>query len=188
MPRSPAADAPARGAGKAGIPLLLTLAATGIGLLETLLPRPLPFVKPGLANVVTVFAILSCGRGMGIRVNLYRSILVALASGTLATPSFLLSLGGGLASAAAMGALAFLVPSILSVTGLSIAGSLASMGAQLAIASAVIPGLPLDALVPAACVWGVVSGGIVGIAAVQALNSELPLFRRIRLVGDGHAG
>jgi heptaprenyl diphosphate synthase len=170
------------------VPVLLTLAATGIGILETLLPRPLPFVKPGLANVVTVFAVIACGRGMAFRVNIFRSILVALVSGTLATPSFLLSLGGGLASATAMSALVPLVPSVISVTGLSIAGSLSSMGAQLALASLVVPGLPLAALVPAACVWGLLSGSVVGMAALQALRTDLPLFRRLRLVGKARAG
>jgi len=173
---------------KAPARLLLVLAATGIGLLETLLPRPVPFIKPGLANVVTVFAVLTCGRWSGIRINLLRSVLVSLVSGTIATPSFLLSLSGGIASAAVMGALAALVPSVLSVTGLSIAGGLASMGAQLAAASLVIPGLPLRALIPAACLWGMISGALVGTAAVQALRSELPLFRRIRLVGTCDAG
>jgi heptaprenyl diphosphate synthase len=188
MQRSPAREPTRAGGGSAGIPVLLTLAATGIGLLETLLPRPMPFIKPGFANVVTVFAVLACGRGMAFRVNILRSFLVALASGTLATPSFLLSLGGGLASTAAMSMLVALVPTVLSVTGLSIAGSLASLGVQLVIAAAVVPGLPIRALVPAACIWGVLSGALVGMGAVLALRSDLPLFRRIRLVEDAEAG
>ncbi|NLP04743.1 Gx transporter family protein [Candidatus Fermentibacteria bacterium] len=151
--------------GSSGRILFLALAATVTGILESFLPRPMPFIKPGLANVVTVLAVLSGGLYDGLRVNLLRSAAVALATGSLATPSFLLSIAGATASAAAMGFARPLVPGFLSVTGLSVLGSAASMASQLALAAAVIPGLPVAALVPVLAVWAAAAGVLTGILA-----------------------
>lgn len=153
------------------------MAATAAGVLESFLPRPMPFMKPGLANVVTVLAVLSGGLYDGLRVNLLRAIAVALATGSLATPSFLLSIAGATASAIAMGAARPLVPGVLSVTGLSVVGSAASMASQLALAAAVIPGLPVSALVPVLTAWAAAAGILTGAAA--AMLSRL---------GDGRSG
>lgn len=162
----PAARTGARASGgSSGRILSLALAATVTGVLESFLPRPMPFIKPGLANAVTVLAVLSGGMFDGLRVNLLRSVAVALATGSMATPSFILSLAGAASSAVAMGAARPLVPGFLSVTGLSVLGSSASMAAQLAVAGVLIPGLPVAALVPVLAVWAAAAGIVTGVAA-----------------------
>ena len=113
------------------IEVLLVLLAIGAGVIENIIPRPIPFIKPGLANVITVAAIARYGFWTGLRLNILRSTGAALVIGTLATPTYLLSLSGGIASALLMGS----VKKILSVTGMSVAGSLGSLSVQLLTAS-----------------------------------------------------
>ncbi len=150
--------------------VLLVLLATGAGLLESLLPRPVPFMKPGLANVVTVAAVMRYGMMMGIRINILRATGSALFLGTLATPTFALSLSGSIASAVIMG----LVCRYLSVTGTSVSGSLFSVWTQLLVATFLLPGLPLLELVLPVSLWGFLSGTFTGILAVVLLRKGFP--------------
>ena len=150
--------------------VLLVIIATGAGLIENLLPRPLPFVKPGLANIVTAAAVWKYGTMSGIRVNLLRSTGAAIFLGTLATPSYILSLGGGAVSAAAMGS----VRRFLSVPAMSAAGSIASLMAQLILAGWLLPGLPLRPLVMPVVLWGALSGVLTGTAAAALMNRGFP--------------
>ncbi len=144
--------------------------AVALGVLESLVPRPLPFAKPGLANIAAIAALVRSGAPMALRVNVLRTVASALFLGTLATPTFLLSLSGGVASVLAMS----LAVRLLSVTGTSVAGSLASMGAQLAVASLLLPGLPAMGIAPFLAAWGTATGAVTGIAAVLLLRRGFP--------------
>jgi len=152
------------------IEVLLVLLAIGAGVIENIIPRPIPFIKPGLANVITVAAIARYGFWTGLRVNILRSTGAALVIGTIATPTYLLSLIGGIASALLMGS----VKKILSVTGMSVAGSLGSLSAQLLTASVLLPGLPAGALLLPLIMWGTLSGTITGIVAIVLLKRGFP--------------
>lgn len=152
------------------IEVLLVLLAIGAGVIENIIPRPIPFIKPGLANVITVAAIAKYGFWTGLRVNILRSTGAALVIGTLATPTYLLSLTGGIASAFVMGS----VKKILSVTGMSVAGSMGSLSAQLLTASALLPGLPAGTLLLPLLMWGTLSGTITGIVAIVLLKRGFP--------------
>jgi len=150
--------------------VILTLMAVSLGVIEGMVPKPIPFLRPGLANIATVAGILRIGPAAGIRINLFRSVGAAIFLGTLATPTFVLSLSGGLASAMVMG----WTRNLFSVTGLSVAGSLASISAQLGAASMVLPGLPLQALLLPAVAWGTLAGLITGISAGLLLRRGFP--------------
>ena len=152
------------------IEVLLVMLAIGAGVIENLIPRPVPFIKPGLANVVTVAAIAKYGFWTGLRVNIFRSTGAAFFIGTLATPTYLLSLFGGIASALVMGS----VKRIFSVTGMSVAGSLGSLSIQLLTASMLLPGLPTASLLLPLSIWGTLSGTITGIVAIALLKRGFP--------------
>lgn len=161
------------GNGRGPSVLLLVIAGTALGFAESLLPRPVPFLKPGLANIAGVIAAVTMGTRGALRVNATRSLAVALATGTLATPSFALSISSALSSAVLMGACSRLVPGRLSITALSVAGSAAGMAAQLLAACVILPGLPVRALMPPAAAWAVVSGAVVGIASASLMRSGM---------------
>ncbi|MEN8209416.1 MAG: Gx transporter family protein [Candidatus Fermentibacteria bacterium] len=152
------------------IEALLVILAVGAGVIESVIPRPVPFIKPGLANVITVAAIVKYGFWTGLRVNILRSTGAAIFIGTLATPTYLLSLFGGIASALMMGS----VKRIFSITGMSVAGSLGSLSAQLLSASVILPGLPAASLLLPLTIWGTLSGTITGIVAIVLLKKGFP--------------
>lgn len=165
----------------------LSSAAIVLGLLDGLLPRPLPFLKLGLANVVTVVAVMRRGVLTAVWVNATRSLMVALVMGTIATPTFALSVGGSAASALSMAAASLLAPRIISVVGVSMTGAVSSLMAQLAMASIMLPGLPVRPLVPALALWGCISGALIGLAANALLRRRVlePLLGVAQLRGVG---
>ena len=149
---------------------VLILMATALGVIDSFIPRPLPFMKIGLANVAAVIAVVRYGFVKTLELNLLRAFAVALITGLFATPSFLLSLSGAVASAVVMGGLIKVLSEKISIIGLSVAGAVASLWAQLFVAALVLTGLPLQNIVLLLTLWGVISGGAVGLLAQKAVN------------------
>ncbi len=159
---------------------ILILTATALGVVDSLIPRPVPFMKLGLANVAAVIAVVRYGFLKTLELNLFRAFAVALITGLLATPSFLLSISGAAASATAMGLLRKLQPDRFSMAGLSAAGAVASLWAQLLVASLILPGLPLQNIVLLLTLWGVISGVAIGLLAQKAMgrNPDIEVLRK----------
>jgi len=80
---------------------LAALAIT-IHLLENALPSPLPGVKPGLANVVTIVVLCRYGWGAAAWVTGLRVLAGSLLLGTFLAPTFALSLAGAVCALAAL--------------------------------------------------------------------------------------
>ncbi|TPW14001.1 MAG: heptaprenyl diphosphate synthase, partial [Halothiobacillaceae bacterium] len=66
----------------------LTAIAITIHILESALPSPLPGIKPGLANAVTVAALVLFGWRTAVWVGLLRVVVGSLIIGTFLTPTF----------------------------------------------------------------------------------------------------
>lgn len=113
---------------------LLSAYAIGLHGFESLLPSPIPWLRLGLANIITLVTLLLYGMRPAIMVTLIRVILVSLFTGTFLGPSFLLSFGGGITSTLAMGFVTSAAPRLFSVIGLSIIGALFHNIAQLFLA------------------------------------------------------
>ncbi len=73
-----------------------------IHILEAGLPSPVPGIKPGLANVITLVVMLRHGWALAAWVVLLRVLVSALLLGTFLTPTFLLSAAGAAASLAGL--------------------------------------------------------------------------------------
>ncbi len=144
---------------------VLILLAVALGVADSLLPRPVPFMKIGLANVPAVVSAVRLGMRRTLALNTARSLTVALITGSLATPAFLMSMAGAAASAVIMSAASRGYPGLFSMTGVSICGACASLWGQLAVAAAVLPGLPVGALAFPVSLWGIGTGAVVGLAA-----------------------
>ena len=149
---------------------ILILTATALGVVDSLIPRPVPFMKLGLANVPAVIAVYRYGLLKTLELNLLRAFAVALITGLLATPSFLLSISGAAVSAVTMGMLQRISKNRISLTGVSIAGAVASLWIQLLVASLVLSGFPLQNIVLFLTFWGILSGAVVGVVAQKTLN------------------
>src|SRR4030042_2865244 len=101
---------------------------------ESLLPTPIPWLRLGLANIITLTALVLYGIRVAITVTLIRVILSSLFTGTFLGPAFILSLGGGVTSTLAMGIVLSITPRLFSIIGLSLIGALFHNIAQLILA------------------------------------------------------
>ena len=137
--------------------------AIGLSLAEAVIPSPVPGVKPGLANIVTLLVLQRHGMRAAAWVSLLRVVAGSLILGTFLSPSFALSLGGAVASLAALALARGLPPSLFGAVSSSILSSFAHIAGQLAIVYLwLIPHTGLLYLVPifaaAALLFGTVNG------------------------------
>jgi len=124
---------PARTRAAVATALLMGLASV-LGLVEAAVAVPVPGARLGLANVAVVVALVALGPSRALAVSLGRVVIVALAAGTIAGPVFALAVGGAVASWSAMCLVARLVPGV-TVVGISAAGGVAHVLAQLSVAA-----------------------------------------------------
>jgi heptaprenyl diphosphate synthase len=138
---------------------------------EGLFPSPLPFVRLGLANVVTLFALLTVGVRAAVAVVVLRVAVASVLAGTLAGPAFALSMAGGLAAALGMGAAARLGAPPLGVVGVSMIGAACHNLAQLGVVAWLLAGAGAAwGLVPIALLVSAGAGLVTGLAARFALD------------------
>lgn len=93
--------------------------------LEAMLPLPTPWVKLGLANIMTLVALVFLGFRAAVEVTLLRVLLGSVLGGTFLGPTFFLSLAGGLASVGVMGLLYREGRRAFSLVGISVAAAYA---------------------------------------------------------------
>lgn len=144
------------------IAALAALAIT-IQVAEAALPSPVPGVKPGLANVITLYVLFTAGWRAAVQVAVLRVLGASLLLGTFGSPAFVLSLSGALAAVASMG-LTHRLPATGPV-GVSAVAGMAHMGAQFLVAWTwllPVPGLVhlLPVLLSFALGFGILSGMI----------------------------
>lgn len=149
----------------------LAAAAVGLTLVEAAIPLPIPGIKPGLANIVTLVVLVRYGWRMAAWVSLLRVVAGALLLGSFLTPTFLLSLAGAVASLAVLAALRGLHPIILGPVGLSVLAAFAHVGAQLAVVDLwLMPGISLIALAPLFLAAAWLTGLVNGLVAARLLT------------------
>jgi heptaprenyl diphosphate synthase len=76
----------------------MTAVALGLTILESAIPTPLPGVKPGLANIVTLIVLARYGWRTAAWVSLLRVVAGSLLFGNFLAPGFFLSLSGAVLS------------------------------------------------------------------------------------------
>ena len=157
---------------------LLTALALGLSWMERFIPLqllvPLPGIKLGLANLVTLFALYFLGGRMALAILCVRCLLGSLFGGGVT--AFCFSITGGLLALAVM-ALARRLP-LLSVYGVSILGAAAHHVGQILVAVAllrsgyVVAYLPFLLLV--AIATGFLTGAISSALFRAMLAADLP--------------
>lgn len=153
--------------------ILVAVAAT-LQVAESLVPKPLPWVRLGLANGVTLLVIVRMGAPPALAVAGIRVVLGGLLLGTFGSPPFLLSAAGAAAAWLVMAIAWRAAAPPLSVLGVSVLGSVAHGAAQLA-ALAALFGLGRGALglLPALTITAVPLGLVTG-AVILAVHRRLP--------------
>lgn len=152
---------------------LLSAYALALHGFESMFPSPVPWLRLGLANIVTLITLLFYGLRAAVTVTLIRVVLASFLNGTFLGPAFLLSLGGGILSTLSMGFFASLTPRLFSATGLSLIGALFHNGTQLLLAYALfiqrIEALLL--ITPLIALLGTLTGTINGIVSELIINN-----------------
>lgn len=147
---------------------LLTSLALIVSYVEFLIPIPMgiPGVKPGLANLVIVWALYTMKPGEALLVNIMRILLAGFLFGNLSM--ILYSVAGALASFLAM----YLVKKSgwLNVTGVSIVGGILHNMGQLALAAAVLETSSLVYYAPVLVGAGAVTGFLIGAVSQEVLR------------------
>jgi heptaprenyl diphosphate synthase len=143
----------------------LTALAIGLQVLEAMFPSPLPGVKPGIANIVTLYVLVQYGFGTAAWVSLLRVFASSLLLGHFLSPAFVLSLSGALFSLAALWLAHHLPKPYFSVVTLSILAAFAHIAGQLFIVRLwLIPHAGVAYLIPifalSALVFGLLNGFI----------------------------
>jgi uncharacterized membrane protein len=153
--------------------LIIGLAALAavIQVLEGALPSPLPGVKPGLANVITLVALLRHGPVVATGVAITRVVAASIYLGTFLSPGFLLSGAGALAALAVGVSLHRVTAGRLSAIGLAAPMAVGHMSAQLTLAWVLLlPGPGLLLLAPPLLSFALVAGLATGIIADRLMR------------------
>ncbi len=162
--------------------LIGLLAAMGIILhfIESLLPAiaPVPGAKLGLANIITLMAIVVLGIKGGGQVLFLRVFLGSLMAGTFLTLPFYLSLAGGILAFISMSITLFWAKEKFSLVGVSILGALSHNIGQLLAVAVIIGNLGVFYYLPYLALLAIPTGLLVGMGARYSLNA-LPGIRRI---------
>ena len=115
---------------------LLSAYAIALHGFESLVPMPIPWLRVGLANIITLTTLILFGFRAAMMVTLVRVTLASLFIGSFLGPGFILSMGGGVLGTIAMGLVLALAPRTFGPVGLSLIGAFFHNLAQLILAYA----------------------------------------------------
>lgn len=147
--------------------------AIGLSLVEAALPSPLPGVKPGLANIVTLLVLAQFGMRAAIWVSLLRVVAGSLLLGSFLSPSFVLSLSGAAASLAALALVQYLPEKWFGPVTLSIAAAFAHIAGQMAVVYLwLIPHAGILYLAPVFAAAAVLFGTVNGMVAAHLMGER----------------
>lgn len=157
------------------ITTLAILLAAGIvlNLLESMIPifNVLPGAKLGLANVVTMLAMVWFGPFYALLLGILRSALVGMLSGAV---TMLLYGGvGTLLSVGAMWCFLRIFKDKISMAGLSMLGAFFFNAGQVAVSAAVVHNIQMFRYLPVLTLISTVSGLLTGIAAQKISEKRM---------------
>jgi heptaprenyl diphosphate synthase len=148
----------------------LAAAAVGLSLVDAAIPSPLPGVKPGLANIVTLVVLVRYGWATAAWVSGLRVLAASLLLGYFLAPGFFLSLTGTVLSLATLGVARHLPRRWFGPVSLSILAAFAHIGGQLLLARLwLIPHDGVFALTPVFAAAALVFGTLNGLIAAKLL-------------------
>lgn len=114
--------------------LALLLLAIGLHVFEASLPSLGPWFKPGLANLITLLALVLMGPRAAISLAIARIVVGSFFIGTLFTPTFIIAMAGGLSASIVMIAGWYVLPRTgafkATLISISLLGALTHMLAQ----------------------------------------------------------
>jgi heptaprenyl diphosphate synthase len=149
---------------------LLVTCATILQLAESFFPQPLPGIKLGLANMITIVALSDLGFAAAVEIAVLRTVIGSLLLGTFLSTTFFLSFSSAITSSVVMGAVFTAVRNMkkpfISIIGISLIGAVVHNLTQITIVYFLLiksPGVLM--LLPWLGISGVAMGWMTGIIA-----------------------
>lgn len=151
---------------------LLIACASVLQITESLIPHPMPGVRLGLANMVTLIALVNLGFRPALEIAVLRTLISSFILGSFMSPGFMLSFSGALISTVVMGIFCRL--SLrgrglrLSLIGISLLGSITHNLVQIGLVYLVlIKHAGIFMLLPWLGVSAVIMGWFTGLVALH---------------------
>ena len=150
-------------------------AAIALSVVEAAIPSPLPGVKPGLANIITLIVLARHGWRDAVWVTLLRVLAGSLVLGQFLAPGFFLSLTGSLFSLGVLGLAVHLPARWFGPVSQSLLAAFAHIGGQLLLARLwLVPHDGLFYLTPLFATAALVFGLANGLATARLLAEPPP--------------
>jgi len=147
--------------------------ALGLTVLENAIPSPLPGVKPGLANIITLIVLARFGWRAAAWVSLLRVVAGSLLFGNFLAPGFFLSLAGALLSLAVLAFARHLPARWFGAVTHSILAAFAHIAGQMTVVYLwLIPHSGIAYLIPIFATAALVFGTVNGIIAMKFMDEE----------------
>lgn len=154
----------------------LATAAIFLSLVDAAIPTPLPGIKPGLANIVTLLVLQRHGWRATAWVTGLRVLAGSLLLGQFLAPGFFLSAVGALFSLGALGLARALPRRWFGPVSLSILAAFAHISGQILLARLwLIPHNGIFLLAPVFALAALLFGTINGLIAARLLAEDAPL-------------
>ena len=139
--------------------------------LESYVPSPVPWIRLGLANIVSILALKWWGMKEAMLILLLRVVLGSLLAGKFLQPVFIISFSGGIAATVTMGVLIYSKKRIFSLIGISILGALSKNIIQMFVAYLLyIIQIEILSLLPLFLFSSLITGVIIGFFAIINLD------------------
>jgi len=149
---------------------MLTVLAVAFRAAEVVIPTPLPWLRPGLANVAILMVLVSFGARAAILVNLARIVLASILMGTFLSPGFWLSLCAGITACISMIMVWYGFRRWLSYVGVSVVGAYTHTMSQFLVAYLLfVRHAAVLRLMPYFLLMSLVTGALTGAAATAML-------------------
>ena len=169
-------------AGKIAMYGMLIALAMIFSFVETLIPIPIPVpgVKLGLANLVTIVCLYLLGIKAAFAVSFLRILLISFTFGNVS--AILFSASGGLCSLLCM--MAAKKSAAFSEAGVSIIGGVSHNIGQILAAMFIIQNIGLFAYLPLLLVAGVLTGLLIGVLAALINKRIGPVLKKKKETGS----
>jgi len=151
---------------------LLASFALFLSTVEYMIPKPLPFMRIGLANLPLLIGLGLLNSREYVLLALLKVIGQGLVTGTLFSYVALFSLTGTIASASVMYVLYRYTKRWTSLLGISMAGAMASNAAQLYMSRYLLFGQAAALLAPPFLIAGLISSVVLGVFANRFVTTS----------------
>ncbi|MCK5399338.1 Gx transporter family protein [bacterium] len=152
--------------------LYYILLASLVGVIESAIPKPIPFLRLGAANIVIMHLIFNKRYKLALVTTLMKTAVASLLFGRIITPMFPMGMAGALFSYTVM--LLFYRTGIFSVYGISMAGGVVHNVIQLGTLSFLLWTVPSMNLLSLAILLGLITGGVNALIYIQLKDKIFP--------------